>query len=314
MAKEIDKFKKEIDPLMKGADKIVGDYARHQTNREHHKMMLLESAKEIGREVQKSKDNGVAGTELKDFLKEAGVLGVMKTVQNALGALNKEETLLHKMLGDGGKIVADLEKLGTKLDKEIDDRKKKKDRKLLAVDSKSLPDMEKLSAELWKNRQNLNDEVIMFEKSVPWAAKKERANFDKWVATEIGRTKSDRKGKDQSETDNRALDLRLVKKAVDLTKSNLNDGRTALAQAEKHFKNRELKEADQCIADAMKNLATIKKLHAPYAREVSKINSHDMKTMQGSKDGKYILTSVEQMGTVIEALTKLIKKTARASV
>ena len=63
----------------------------------------------------------------------------------------------------------------------------------------------------------------------------------------------------------------------------------------------------------MKNLADMKKAHAPYAREIAKTNAHDLKTMQGSKEGKYILTSVEQMGKAVDGLTKLIKKKAIAT-
>lgn len=314
MASDLDKFKKEADPLIKTIDKIQTDYNRHTTNAQHHRDMLWEAANEIGREVQKSKDNGVAGTALKDFLKEAGVLTVMKSVQTSLGAAGKEESVLTKIKSDCKSTIASSEKLLAKMDKEIAERKKKKDRKLAAVDSKSLPDMEKLAASLKAAQSKLTTDVIDDINITKWSLAGIRKMFDTKVATEIAKTKSDRKSRDQGEMDNRALDLRLVKKAYDSTVANLKAARDSLTQAEKHFKNRQLTEADGCISDAMKNLSDMKKAHAPYAREIGKTNAHDLKTMQGSKDGKYILTSVEQMGKAIEGLSKLIKKTARASV
>ncbi|UPH69902.1 hypothetical protein LGT41_0008705 [Abyssibius alkaniclasticus] len=314
MAKEIDKFNKDAAPLLKAATKIATDYTRQTTNAQHHRDMLWEAAAEIGREVQKSKDNGVVGTDLKDFLKEAGVLSVMKAVQTTLGATAKEESVLTKIKSDSESTLADIDKLVAKIGKEIDDRKKKKDRKLLAVDSKSLPEMEKLLASLQKARTALFDNVITDIKGTKWSLASVRRSFDTQVAKEISKTKADRKAGDQAANDNRALDLRLVKKAYDITVKNLTEARDSLAKAEKHFKNRQLTEADSCISDAMANLTNMKKAHAPYAREIGKTNAHDLKTMQGSKDGKYILTSVEQMGKAIEGLTKLIKKTARASV
>jgi len=314
MAKDIDKFNKEATPLIKTISKLGTDYTRQTTNAQHHRDMLWEAAAEIGREVQKCKDNGVVGTALKDFLKEPGVLAVMKEVQTMLGATGKEESVLTKIKADSDKTLTDIDKLREKLSKEIDDRKKKKDRKLLAVDSKSLPDMEKLLTSLNAARTNLFDNVITDIKGIKWSLAGVRKSFDNQVAKEIAKTKADRKAGDQAATDNRALDLRLVKKAYDTTVKNLTAARDSLAQAEKHFKNKELKEADSCISDAMKNLADMKKAHAPYAREIAKTNAHDLKTMQGSKDGKYILTSVEQMGKAVDGLTKLIKKTARASI
>lgn len=314
MAKEIDKFNKEAAPLIKAASKIGTDYTRQTTNAQHHRDMLWEAAAEIGREVQKCKDSGVVGTALKDFLKEPGVLNVMKAVQTTLGATAKEESILTQIKASSDSTLDALDKLGAKLGKEIDDRKKKKDRKILAVDSKSLPDMEKLLSDIGSARTALFDNVITDIKGTKWSLASVRKSFDNQVAKEIAKTKSDRKAGDQAANDNRALDLRLVKKAYDSTLKNLSEARDSLTQAEKHFKNRQLTEADGCIADAMQNLATMKKAHAPYAREIGKTNAHDLKTMQGSKDGKYILTSVDQMGKAIEGLAKLIKKTARASV
>jgi len=314
MAKEIDKFKKDAAPLIKAVSKIQTDYKRHSTNAQHHRDMLWEAANEIGREVQKSKDNGVDGTALKDFLKEAGVLGVMKTVQASLGATGKEESNLTKIKSDSKSTLAETDNLLATINKEITDRKKKQDRKVLAVDSKSLPEMEKLVVTLQKARTDLSTDVIDDIDITEWSLAGIRKMFDKQVTSEVAKTKSDRKARDQGENDNRALDLRLVKKAYDNAVKGLNEARDSLMQAEKHFKNKELKEADGCISDAMQNLADMKKAHAPYAREIGKTNSHDLKTMQGSKDGKYILTSVEQMGKAIEGLSKLIKKTARASI
>lgn len=314
MAKEIDKFKKTYAPLDKNAKKVHNAYAGHTTNREHHKMMLLEGAKEVGRAAQKAKDAGTQGTELKDFAKDAGVLAAMKTAMGAVGALGKEETRLKGILKEGNATYSALGKLRDEIDTEIAARKKKANRKIASVDSKSLPDMEKLLAAVRKTAQYIDDHVLMMEKNPPWSAAMEKKHFDKWVKEEIGKTKTTRKDRDQGETDGQAFDLRNLKKHMNLMKGHTGSARDLCRAAEKSFKNRDVVPADKALTLANKELSSMKKIYAPYERGIAKRNKYQIMAMQQDKDGKYVLTSVDQMKKVIQGTSMLIKKTSRASI
>lgn len=312
MAKEIDKFKKDSAPLLKIADKLVTDYLRHGTNRQHHKDMLLESAKEIGREVQISKDKGVAGADLKAFMKEPGVLGVMKTVLDAFSALSKEEAGLKTMTKDATGTLAKSDKLIADMKKEIDKRNDKKNRKLFAKDSKSLPEMEKLHKSLCAARQRLFDEVTTDIQAVKWNVTGERKNFDKWVSAEIGRTKDDRNKIDQKEADTQGMDMRNVVKSVGQVKKLVAAGNNSLKDAIKNVKTGLKGEAEVSLKKAKAALAAIEKTHAPYKREIDSKNKYSILAMKDSKDGKFILSSVDNMADVKEKLEDAIKKVSAA--
>ena len=313
MSKELDKFKKTYKPLGKQVEDTQQEYKKHCTNREHHKQMLLESAKQIGRDVQEAKNEGATGTSLKDFASDKRVLSTMKTAMTAMAALSKEDARLKNIMKSAAAVqkkVLDLEK---NLSNEIKGRKKKKDRKVLARDSKSLPDMEKLLKEVVSSRQAVKDEVIDVEGHAKWTSAEEKKNFDNWVKQEIGRTKSDRKTRDNKETDTQAFNIRNVQKHAAQAKQLVTVARDKCAEAEKHFKNRKPVDADKCIENAHKALAALKKLHVPYQRGMKKMNKYDVMGMKQTKDGKFILGAIEFMENGIVGLTKLIKKTSRAT-
>ncbi len=314
MAKELDKYKKDYAPLKKTADWCVSEYAVHTTNREHHKQMLLEASKETGRVAQQLKDNGATGTKLSDFANAKEMAPVMKAAMDAVGALGKEESRLKQILAKASDSVTSLEKLSKEISAEVADRKKKRDRKIAGVDSKSLPELEKLGGEVWSTRSQLVDDIINMQKIEKWSQAKVRADFDKWCAEEIGRTKSDRKTRDTKETDDQAFNVRIVQREMGKVKQIVDGVRSSCAAAEKHFKNREAAKADAELTKAWKLHAELKKIYEPYRRKLASLNTYDRRGMQESKDGKAVLDAIEQMEKAVDGLSKMIKKYSRATV
>ncbi|MEX0311861.1 MAG: hypothetical protein AB3N17_16620 [Tateyamaria sp.] len=313
MSKELQKFEKEFAPLEKLAKAIRLEFDKHSTNREHHKQMLVQSAEQIGRDVQKAKDAGAQGTELKHFMKDANVLSTMKTVMNALGQLGKEEQRLSKVEKDAVATKKKLDALQTTIEKEVATREKKKDRKVLAKDSKSLPDMVKLGKKVKSTGIDLDSDVTQIIKMEKWSAAKERKNFDGWAATEIGRTKSDRNTRDTDQTDEQAFNVRNVQKHVGQMKKLVEAAKASCTQAANHYKNKEAAPGGQAIEAAHKALGGLKKLHEPYKRRMDKMNKYDKMGMQQSKDGKFILGAIDAMEKSIDGVTQLLKKTSRLS-
>lgn len=314
MSKELEKFQKEMKPLESSALSLFSDYKQHCVGRSQHVGLLVEAAKEVGRVVQKLKDGGATGTTMKDFVGAKELNPTLVAARNALAALAKMEAVEKKMAVDAKASSIALLDLARRATAEVAAREKKKDRKILAVDSKSLPDMKKLALEAQKLGNKVKDDVAAMIKQESFSAAGEQKRFDKMCDQEIAQTKAGRKARDTDEKDNRALDLRLVGSALNKTKSLVQDAKDNCARAEKHFKGKDLKEADAALSDAMKSLAALKKIYAPYERDFKKINSYDMKTMQGSSDGKKIISAVEFMKAATLGVSKLIKKTARATV
>ena len=314
MAKELERYKKEYAPLKKTADWCLSEYAAHTTNREHHKQMLLEASKETGRVAQQLKDGGATGTKLSDFANAKEMTSVMKAAMDAVGALGKEESRLKQILAKASDTIKSLEKLSKEISAEVADRKKKRDRKIAGVDSKSLPEMEKLGDEVWSKRSQLFDDIINMQKIEKWSQAKARADFDKWCAEEIAKTKSDRKARDTKETDDQAFNLRILQREMGKAKQIVDGVRSCCAAAEKHFKNREADKADAELNKAWKLHAELKKIYEPYRRKMASLNTYARRDMQQTKDGKTVLEAVDQMEKAVDGLSKMIKKYSRATV
>lgn len=314
MSKELDKFKKSYATLDKKAKAVSQDYAVHTTNREHHKNMLLESAKEIGRAVQKAKSGGAVGTDLKDFLKEKDVIVVMKTVLNANAALSKEEARLKGILKKTSGVVADLKKLDKEIDKEVTKREKKENRKLFAKDSKSLPVMKKLCTTVATEAVDVDSNIIAMENTVKWSAAVDKRNFEKWVKEEISKTKADQKERDNKENDGQAFDMRIVNKATNQVSNLQKVAVESCKSAVKCYKKGDRTGANDGLAKAHDALKAIKKIHVPYERKMKSMNKYDIMGMQQSKDGKKVLASIELMEKSTAQITKMIKTVARTTV
>ncbi len=309
MSKELDKFKKTYKPLSKSADSLLADYKSHGTNLQHHRDMLFEAANEIGRVVQTLKDAGKTGTELKDFENEKEMSTVMKTVLDIFAALSKEETRFKTISKDAPKVTDGLKTLRAAIDAEVTSREKKANRKIAAVDSKSLPDMKKLSVEVAAKYQRMKDDVI--DDIQDWSKDGMRKLFERTCKTEIAKSKADRNARDTGETDAQAFNIRQVKKHVAEFKSQVDAARDGCATAEKHFKNREVDEGDAAITAARTAYDSLGKILEPYRRRISGLNKYDLQIMKDNKDGKWVLENVEAMERAVEGVSKLIKKTSR---
>ena len=314
MSKELEKFRKTAKPFLKAASDAVSGYGSHTTNREHHKQILLECAKEVGRRAAVLKKNGKSGTTMQDFMDDKEIQQIGKTSKNALDSLIKEESRLDKILKTARDANAGMASVRGDLEKEIAKRKKKKDRKVLAVDSKSLPDMEKLSSELLKNFQTLRDDILMMAKSDNWKAATESRNFDKWTKEEIAKTGAARETRDETELGARGFDVRVMKtksaKCTALSKAL----KTACAEGLKARQEGAGKDVTSKDATARKCLEEMAKILKPYDTKMKSMGRGALAGMNQSKDGKLVLVSVEQMRTQIKEGTALIKKVSRVAV
>ena len=314
MSKQLEKFKKELLPLEKAAEKCQEEYKAHATNREHHKQMMMESAKEIGREVQTLKNNGATGDKLADFITAKELKPILKTVATANAALNKEEARLTQILASANSTQKGLDDLNKKVEKEIGSRQKKATRKVLPKTSKSLSEMEDLPAFIRQISQGLTDEIITMEKVLKWTADKEYKGFEKICDIEIKMIKADRKGRDTQEKDGRAFDLRLVGGAHNKIKLLADETKKLCVDALKQTKAGDKDAAKKALDEAYEKLKDIAKLKATYDRSFKGMKEHDLKSMKESSDGKKVLAAYISMGNLEKDAKKAVVGTARKSI
>lgn len=151
MAKELDKFKKEWAKVSKDIASANEEIKKNANAVAQASGVRNEGCLQLGLEIQRCKDNGMQGKTVYDFDSDNEVKACLKSINDYQAQLEKE---LKRMSGvvdkDFKKLKDSFWKLKSGLKEEIDKRDKKKNRKVAAVDSKSLPDLQKLYAEIDK--------------------------------------------------------------------------------------------------------------------------------------------------------------------
>lgn len=313
MSKELEKFQKTYKPLGKTTGDVIDRYKSHCTNRAHLQSMLVETSKEIGRAVQAAKDQGLAGANIAAFVNDKDVKSTLSTGEGFLADLDREEVKFKKILADVKATSAKLDTLGSDIEKEVAKRKKKSDRKVGKVGSDSLPEMEKLLKLVKSDIQTMKDEISTME-NPPFTAKSVSKKYDGWIDAEVKKTKSDRKARDDGETDKQSFDMRLVKKHQAQFVKAVNGVKTQLAQAEKCYNAKDLNGAETCFETAQALLKAMAKIYDPYGREMKRKGRGQKVAMQHDKDGKAILAFIDTMEKTLPAVQKLIKSRMRASI
>ena len=313
MSKDLDRYKKQFAALSKTAAKAQLDFSKHCTNREHHKGILLEAAKQMGRDVQDAKDEGMSGKVAPDFIKHKGVANTMKTALVAIKASVKEEANMNAILKTAEGAIKDLKSLYDEVTEEVTARDKKANRKLLPISSSSLAEMKKLPAKIKSTYVDLDSETVSLQKMEKWSAARQKKDFENWTDAEIARTKSDRKERDTDETDAQGFDMRIVNKKVSETKKLVTLAKAQCDAALSAYKGGKPADGEKPLATAQQAHAALKKIHEPYARRLKKMNAHDRKGLGFTKDGKTLLASVELMEKSIAAVGTMVKKTARSA-
>ena len=314
MSKELQKFKKTFSALKTAGDKATSAYASHCTNRAHYSAMLTEAAREVGRAVQDAKNKGIKGSNIAAFASDAGVKSALSVGEDFIKQGKTAETVLKKILSDTNTAMSKLQALAKDMEKDIATRKKKSDRKVLKVSSDSLPDIEKLLVQVKALYTDLRDNITGMESGGhAWSAKALSDDYDKVLKAEIAKTKEDRNARDEREQDKRGFDMRLVNKHQTAFKKGVETIKTELADAESHYKNKDIDAAEKCFNTSISTLKTMAKIQEPYVREMKKKSRGQLRDMQHDKDGKTILAFVDMMEKAMPALQKLLKTRMRAT-
>lgn len=211
MAKELDKFKKEWTQLQKDVDRCAGEVKKYQAALGQTAQVRNEGCLQLGLEIQRCKDKGMQGKTVYDFDSDPDVKACLKSIDSFQGQIEKElqrmDGLQKKDFGEVKKRYWDLRKRLTEI---TDKRNKKANRKIAAIDSKSLPDLEKLLAEI-KKYENAGP-YVSIEMFQAETVKEHQTELEQKLKDAVSQTKDVKLSKFQQQMAQQGLDERVLKR------------------------------------------------------------------------------------------------------
>lgn len=291
MAKELTKVTKEFAVLKKTAEQQKEDLGAKQTNYRHHESMNYEASDEITRRVGELKKEGAQGTKLDDYRDDKEIKVILAEVENnktQLGKLATEFKTLHR---ESTATHEKLTELHNNLKEEIAARKKKKDRKFFAIDSASLPELEKLEKEVETCATNLRDEVVGYLDKLDFSYDPKKT--DTLMEKAVTASPEAREQRDEKAMGNRALDLRVLGRNTKLVQKGREEVKKQLTTAVKEFKENNLEAARDAVDKASEARAEVQKIAEIYSKAIGGMRKHDIESMKQNDDGKKILAATE---------------------
>jgi hypothetical protein len=149
MAVTYEDFKKRFDTIKATIDKYAKELDSHERYMGQTTGVMQEGIKEVGLRVQELKDGGTTGTTIDAFMGDPSVKKMMTEIKGYLAGIQKELVKGAALQGEIKKTATAFYALKTDLTNEIAKRKKEVTTKL-GTGNKSLPDMEKMLAEMKK--------------------------------------------------------------------------------------------------------------------------------------------------------------------
>lgn len=210
MAKELDKFKKDFDKIKKDVASANSEINKNAQAMGQTCGVRNEGCLQLGIEIQRCKDDGKPGKTVYDFDSDPDVKACLKSVNDYQSQIEKE---INRITALYNKDFADVKKrfaqLKANLNTECDKRDAKKNRKVAAVDSKSLPDLKKLLAEVSKYTDSR--EFMMVDVFTPETVKAHDKELDGKLKDAVSQAKDVKLSKFQQQMAQQGLDERVMK-------------------------------------------------------------------------------------------------------
>lgn len=305
MAKAYEDFKKSYGEVQAQVSAGMTEIKKNAGAIAQTSGVMSEGVKEIGLRIQELKDAGDKGGKIEDFLWDNDV----KTMYASVNSYMKQiETECNRIAGLHAGSFAKTKTLfySTKkaLADEIAARKKQVSTKL-GTGNKSLPDMEKLLADMVKYQ---DAGFSPFEVFAPETASEHKRQLENQIKSMMSQTKDATLSAFQKEMDEQACNTRVLNGNVGKAKQWLTAAQAQLAAGDKAFKAKQLKplmDAKLAIVPPNKSL---QELTAKYDRGMaddwirSKVNS--------SKDKSTILAGMKSISDMADTSKKCVEKIA----
>lgn len=306
MAKKFEEYKKEFATIKKAVTKANEEIDKNSRFVGQTSQVIKEGTKELGLRIQKIKDGGVTGKKIDDFKGDAEVKVLIKSIDDFMKGMEKELKNIEALKKNSFvKTVSQFWDFKKKLIDEIASRKKKKSG-VIKIDSKSLPDMEKMLKEV--NKYIDSGQFMCIDGFTPESIDTHRKQLDKWIQDEISQSKDVKLSKFQQEMDTQGLSHgnlnKNLKKAQSAYKSILIECKNAQDAIEAR-KNKNLMTAKVNVVQYLKTLDSV---ITPYDRAIK--DPWIKSQIKESKEKANIEKSIKAMMTMFTSAKSEVKKIA----
>ncbi len=289
MAKQYEQFKKEFDEIKKAAIAGSVEIKRDSQVVAQLAQVLHEGSKEVGLRVQALKEQGQAGTALKDFIADPQVKKMSDELENMLNTLGKELKRITDLHQKQFKpLTARYATLVKELPAEIAARKKQVSTKL-GTGNKSVVDMEKLLVEVKKEEHDPALATVMYFHPESLADHKQQ--LDRYLKEAVTKTKTVALSELQQQMDEQALEGRNRKRNVSQAKTLSDQVLAECQKAQQALKQRNQQELMRVKATVPKMMKQLDGIAGLYERG-SKDN-WTKAAIEKSKDKAAILSDIK---------------------
>lgn len=298
MPKELKAFQTEFEKLRTQGQAIHGESKAIINTNGHFYGQIKEAAKAIGKRIQELKNQGQAGTAIKDFLGDSEVSQYYTT---GLRQVKEAKTNQDRMVANyaQGKIVYNaLLKLKKDLLAEAKERKGK-----LIGKSQSAPEMEKLAQTIGKFVEDPPGKLMPALEEMNMAPPKftMAEDYNLEIADAISNT-ADVISREQSEMLDQMMNVRVLNTHTATVKRVTEELKVALAAVVAAIRANKPAEATAALSTSVKTFAALKSTVDPvreaYASNASWIND--------SKEGKKIKAMMAVINENYDAAVKLM--------
>jgi len=310
MAETYEGFKKEFEAIRKDTDKAADAIDKSTRVIGQTTGIIAEGVKELGLRIQELKDAGAKGAALKDFEGDAEVKKMTTSLDAYLKQVEKELTAITALHGGLMKSVKNrFNKLAKDLKAEIASRKKQVSTKL-GTGNKSLPDMEKLLAEM-TTYQDVKPYAVV-EAYEPEPFSDHQKQFDRDVTRQLSQTKEVALSKLQEQMQEQALNVRVMAGNVNKVKSLHDEIMAECQNAEKAVASRDAKGLLAAKVSAARPMKQMKDLVDPYAEAMK--DQFLKARIAESKDKGKIESNYQAMLKMMQEASAAFKKAAAETV
>ncbi len=267
---------------------------------------LLEGAcEDLLEKVFSARRGGASGKKLSDFMADADVKKAWAEIQKILKTLEAAHNRYEGACRKFGPLHAEATKIATTADAEVKERKKK------IFDSKSIPDLEKLSKEI---NTYLTTDAKSHMRSVTDLAKQKPVKFtrdamtlkiiDRDIASGINSIKVD--------ADDSTLLREFAPRSLAVAASRMNDRKKAATafcvEALSAVKEKDREKATKALNKAIGLAGEAQEISEHYAKTLKKKGDE----IKSHKDGKEMLKRVSKINETVTAIVSTVAKTQKA--
>lgn len=296
MPKTLDAFKKEFDAIKKELDAAEEDTDHGGHVRGHHDAMVEQGARAVGERVRELREQGMPGTTVDDFKNDPEVKTALAEMEVHLSAIDTEMTRVRALhAGAWRKSTARYTKLEQELVAEIAARKKEISTKL-NLGNKSLPAMEAMLRDL-KNPGGMYKQFkLLRDYLTATPAYKDpqtyRKNRERWLKTELAKSKDKALSQAQSEKLERLLVDRNFNKYSVRARSLFDGVQQAVTDGQAAVKARDANALKAAQVSGSKQLKELEELVAQFVQARQEVG--DM-AIQTSKGGDKVMAGLKNM-------------------